>query len=134
MFPSLPACLHIADIDVVENSRPVYVNVHIMVSPVETAPRTYRRSYEKTNPKCNTYPDSDSRIPHIGWISRVPPWTINHRRIIRRHIYDLGIGRLDLDVPLLDYHLLLLCCIQVALSLSLIAKFLYSIHYILLLI
>src|SRR5262249_20808840 len=100
----------------------VDVDIDISSTPVGATPGVSPRSAERdTCPKgkhrcAKRIP---GRIPRIGRISRIWPCSVNHGRIVGRHIHDLWTRRFDLDDLLLDDNFLLLSGLEITGGLSL---------------
>ena len=67
-------------------------------------------------------------VVRIGRVGRIPPGTVNHRRIVGRYIDHGGVGGFDHDHLVLDNDLLFLGCFQIALVLRLGAQLLHGVH------
>ena len=135
-FSALLATIDI--VDVVSIEIVVVVNVDVAVAPIAIAPIVCPRcSQYESCAKCQPHPR------HVAWIiiGRIrinPRWTINDRRIIRRNIDVLRVGRLNYDSLLPSLHRfsfdsLLLSCLQRSCALRLGPHALHRVHHVLLL-
>ena len=117
-----------------------------MSAPVPTSPaKTPDRPDDESGgskPECPK-PNADKAHSHVkrvknkawiegavsvGRVCRIPPASVNHRRIVHRNIDPFGIDRLDLDALSTNNDLLLLGGLEVSLSLSLGPQTLDRIH------
>ena len=100
----------------------VDVDINIPVAPVAAAPRESPGSAERNS--CPEGKHGCSKripgwIPGVGWVSRIRPCPVNHRRIIGWDIDDLRTRRFDFDDLFLNDDFLLFCRLQIPGGLSL---------------
>jgi hypothetical protein len=100
------------DIDV-----PVGIDVDITAPPVPASPAVVpgspdRDSSRKADDSSRDDPSGRViRVVRIWRVRGIPPGTIDHRRIVGRHVYHGGIGRFDDNSLVLDYDLLFFGCL-----------------------
>ncbi len=124
------------DIDVppVDIDIPVDIYIYIMAAPTPRAPtpapgRSYGNSPKEPKPYANSNPGENRGIDQ-GGIRGVPPWSVDHCRVVTGNIDNFWIDRLDLDIVTLDNHLLLRGRLEIAGGLGLLPQFLNRIHHI----
>lgn len=113
---------------------PVDVDIDAVIVPVDVAPQRARDRNSRAERKAR----GESARDRIAWrrwyihgrIRWIGPRTVDHSRVIRRHVQDLRIGRHDLDRALLDDNLLLLGGLQIARLLRLLAQPLHGVHHV----
>jgi hypothetical protein len=123
---------------VIDVGIPVNVNIDVTVSPIAVSPRIApRRPYGKAHSeRDHRYARHvPRRVVIIGGIGRIPPGSIDHRRIVGRYVDNLRILRLDDDGLRLLLHrdLLPFGALQVAFPISLKAQLLDRVHHVFLL-
>jgi hypothetical protein len=114
----------------------VVIDIDIVVAAPTAAPTptaTPKGPHHDADAKGNCYSRGIvSRRRIIDGRVRVYRRTVDDDGIIRRHVYDLGIGLLDHDYTLvldgLGFHLLLFSRLQIALILGFLAHALHGIH------
>jgi hypothetical protein len=138
---SLTACLEILlgllAINVcIKIGVPVDVDIDISPAPVATTPRVTPGGAERNTCPKGQHGCAESvpgRIPGVGWVSRIWPRSVYHRRVVGRDIHDLRTGRFNFDDLFLDNDFLLLCRFQITGGLGLGAEPLNGIQNIFLL-
>jgi hypothetical protein len=114
---------------VIDVHVPRDVDYHVVVMPVKAAPRIAPGDADR-HPEAEA-DDPSPRIIVVGGVRRPPPWAIDDRRIVYRHVDNLGDGRFDDDglaLGILDDRLFV-GGPQAALGLGLLSELLDRVHH-----